>query len=364
MAPLRGTFWVLLLYDVCESIDLAKLRTLIQAAPPGRKPPLQHAAPGYVRFERPPVEELLDPVELEAGELFAGRIKYFDYGVVSIELGTHFETDWDGLIARSSGWMGMPELEGRVQALARAKIARLQAVLAKPYDEWLSEDYYVIRLNPLLDGTGQVVTARQLLDDHGAQIAQVIRGETVPLSPGEQSEALRSSLSYYADDLLVAGWLAALIYDNGAGTATAVQLLEYANTQLLEFRHYDQVLTRVLGEVYEKLEGGGGVFHRWRLAREAERLNRIRLDVTELAERFDNAIKFLSDMFDARAYRMASEKVGVSDYRRQVEEKLQAAGELYEFLSNQFHQARAFVLELMVVAILVIELIYLFRGRG
>jgi hypothetical protein len=43
-----------------------------------------------------------------------------------------------------------------------------------------------------------------------------------------------------------------------------------------------------------------------------------------------------------------------------VEEKLRIAGELYESMVNEFHQARAFVLEALVVAILVIELIHLF----
>jgi hypothetical protein len=67
-------------------------------------------------------------------------------------------------------------------------------------------------------------------------------------------------------------------------------------------------------------------------------------------------------MFYARAYKVAASRVGVTDYRNLVEEKLRTAGELYEFMTNEFHQARAFVLELMVVAILVIELIHLFRG--
>jgi hypothetical protein len=83
----------------------------------------------------------------------------------------------------------------------------------------------------------------------------------------------------------------------------------------------------------------------------------------ELTERTDNAIKFLSDMFYARAYKVAASRVGVTDYRNLVEEKLRTAGELYEFMTNEFHQARGFVLELMVVAILVIELIQLFWGR-
>jgi hypothetical protein len=43
-----------------------------------------------------------------------------------------------------------------------------------------------------------------------------------------------------------------------------------------------------------------------------------------------------------------------------VEEKLRTAGDLYEFMVDQFHQARAFLLEAMVVAILIIELAQVF----
>jgi hypothetical protein len=59
---------------------------------------------------------------------------------------------------------------------------------------------------------------------------------------------------------------------------------------------------------------------------------------------------------------VAAAKVGVTDYRNLVEQKLRMAGDLYDFMVNEFHQARAFVLEAMVVAILVIELIHLFGG--
>jgi hypothetical protein len=33
-------------------------------------------------------------------------------------------------------------------------------------------------------------------------------------------------------------------------------------------------------------------------------------------------------------------------------------------MRDQFHQSRAFVLELMVVIILLIELVYIFRGKA
>jgi uncharacterized Rmd1/YagE family protein len=88
------------------------------------------------------------------------------------------------------------------------------------------------------------------------------------------------------------------------------------------------------------------------------------LEVTELTERADNAIKFLGDMFSARLYRLAATKIGVPDYKNLVNQKLRTAEELYRFMVDQFHQGRAFVLEVTVVVILVIELVYVLYGHA
>jgi hypothetical protein len=362
MKPLRGSFWVFVLYDVAEEIQLDRLCHLVgaQLVPP--QPSFKHPAPEYVRFERPPAIEYPEQLTIETGERFEMRIKYFDYGVVSIELQLEFEANWDELVRLSNRWILAPELEGRTSELLRPRLERAVPALKQPYSPRLNEDYYIIHLREALDETGGAMTAPAMLATRGGEIAQIVRGESVPLSDGERNEVLQSSLSYYPSDLLVVGWVAALVYDTPSGAAPTIQLLEYANTQLLEFRHYDDVLTRVLEEVYKMLERHGSFLRRWKMAREAERLNTLRLDITELTERTDNAIKFLSDMFYARAYRMAAVRVGVTDYRNLVEQKLRTAGDLYEFMTNEFHQARAFVLEALVVAILVIELIHLFRG--
>ena len=57
MPPLRGSFFVLILYDVAEEIQLSKVRGLLGAEPPRREPSFKHRAPRYVRFECPPVVE-------------------------------------------------------------------------------------------------------------------------------------------------------------------------------------------------------------------------------------------------------------------------------------------------------------------
>jgi len=362
MPPLQGSLWALVLYDVAEQIDLEKLSGLVGAGAARPQPRFKHPAPEYVRFERPPVVEYLDPIRIGSGHELPARIKYFDYGVVSVELNLKFETGWDELVGLSSRWIPSPDVEKFTSDLVRTRLERVQAALEQPYPVHLSEDYYIIHLREALDDAGQPLTAAALLANHAEQIAQIVRGESTPLSESERNEVLQSCLSYYPTDLLVVGWVGALLYDTPEGAAPTIQLLEYANTQLLEFRHYDEVLTRVLEHVYKTLEHRGGLLRRWKMAREAERLNTLRLDVRELTERTDNAIKFLSDMFYARAYRVAARRVGVTDYRDLVEEKLRTAGELYEFMTNEFHQSRAFILEVMVVAILVIELFHLF-GR-
>ena len=364
MPSLRGSFWSLTLFDVAESIDLARLREFIGAEPQRREPSFRHPVPEYVRFERPPVVEYPEPLLIAGGVEFRGAIKYFNYGVISIELELPFESGWDDLVTLSTRWINSPDIARAALDLAAGRMKKIGPATTQVYPEFLSEDYYIVQILDARGAVGDPMTADEMLASFGPSIAGIIRGETAPLSASERNEALQASMSYYATDLLVAGWTAAVVYDTPEGAAPTIQLLEYANTQLLEFRHYDEVLTRVLADVYKRLEHKGGFFRRWRMAAEAERLNTIRLDVTELAERTDNAIKFLSDMFYARAYRMAAQRVGVPDYRQLVEAKLRTAGELYEFMVDEFHQARAFVLEVMVVAILVIELAHLFGAAG
>ena len=356
-ASLQGTVLALLLYDVCEEIRLEDLRQIFGARTV--TPSTKTAAPELVRFARPPVVEPLEALTLGGGERVNGQIKYYDYGVVSVILELPFNGEWDMLMQLSSRWMWDPEFERRARAVVQQKLNRAEPALIKPYKEWLSEDYFIFQLREIAG----VTTAAELIAKHGSQIAQIVRGETTTLADTERNEVLHSSVSYYANDVAFIGWNSALVYDTAAGAQTACELLEYANSQLLEFRHYDDLLTQELEGVYSSLEKGRGALARWKLGGEATRLQTVLLEVTQLTERADNAIKFLSDMFSARLYRMASARVGVGDYKNLVNQKLTTAEELYRFMMDQFHQGRAFILEFTVVIILVIELFYFFRGK-
>ncbi len=359
-APLCGSVLVLIQFDVCEEIRLDELRQILGARTADAS--FKHLAPGYVRFQRPPVEEALEPLVLESGERLQGEIKYFDYGVVSVVFELPFSGDWDKLVQLSSRWVWDTNFESLATRIVKEKLERAAPALVKPYTtEWLQEDYFIFHLreiagSPSADRTAGFSRRLASLKSCAAKPSRSPMANarkfcnrafpTIPTTSPSSDGTPPSSTTA------------------PSGAETAIQLLQYANSQLLEFRHYDELLTKQLEGVYDFLERGGrGLWSRWRTARAASKLHTVLLDVSELTERADNAIKFLSDMFSARLYKLAALKVGVPDYKDLVQQKLQTAEELYRFMVDEFNQSRAFVLELMVVIILIIELVYFFRGK-
>lgn len=357
----RGFFRIFSIFDIAEAIDLDKLRRLLgpEAAP--RSPGYVHLTPEYAQAQNPPLLESVEPVTLPGGERLEARIKYYWFGVASVEFSAPFECSFNSVCGESYRWMNAPEVEKAAQDLLRQRLERFRPTLVKPSPKWLDEDYLVIDIRSTLYADGRSATGTDLLEHFGDQVTQLVRGEIAPLSGAERDEILRDALSYYPTDLIVAGWAAALVYDKPDSTSAILDLLEYANTQLLEFRFYDELLTNLLSNVYSSLEGHESLLSHWRLPRRAGRLNRLRLDIMDLAERTEYAVKFISDTYFARVYRLCSAKIGVDDYKTLVNEKLKTAGELYEFMVAQFNERRMFALEVVVAILVLLDVILLLR---
>jgi hypothetical protein len=361
---LRGCFRVLLFYDVAEAIDLPKLRDLL--GPRGGE--VQHGfsrrTPEYVRFEQPPVIEVVDDLLLAGGERLSCSLKYYAYAVTVVQFEVPFECDWSGLLSHTSRWIDAGELEVHARELVRRHLAALAPAVVRPNAQWLQESYLVVELREATAGAAGRPTATELLSAHASEIAQLIRGEVTPVAPRIVEDTAETSLSYYPSDLVVIGPSAALVYDRPEDATATSYVLEYAKMQLLEFRYYDGLMTRLLSGAYDTLEQKRNILlSRWSLPRRAQRLNALRLDVMELTERIDNAIKFVSDIYYARVYGLAATRMGVPDYRELVDEKLLAMGGLYEFMMDQFNETRSFVLEVAVTILALLDVLFLLRGR-
>ena len=361
---LRGNFRVLTLYDAAEAFDLEKLRELLGPRAGTARRVFPRGTPEYVRFEQAPIVEPAHPIELSPGERVLCSIKYYSFAVIVVQFEIPFECDWDQLLRQASRWTDSADVEPHARRIAQEHLEQMADAVLKPVKEWLQEGYLTINLEEVGEPGTDRPEAAELLSRHADQIAQLVRGELAPLAPAVAEEILKSSLSYYKTDLVVIGASAALVYDHGEDAAATNQVLEYAKMQLLEFRYYDGLMMRLLSDVYTALEARrNALFSRWSVPRDAKRFNTIRLDVMELTERIDNAIKFVSDIYYARLYRLAATGMGVPDYRSLVDKKLRTVGELYDVLVDQFNEARSFVVEFAIAVLCLLDVIFLFRMK-
>lgn len=368
MVSLRGVFQLYVLYDVAEAFNVDQIRNILGERASRARQVLPRRTPEYIRFEEAPIIDQAASLSLSSGQQIACSIKYYRFAVCVVQLDVPFDCGWPNLLRQASQWMDAPELEPLTRQLLRERLKEISSAVLKPNADWLQESYFITAIDHISDPSGTNATATDLLSLYGIEIAQLVRGEAVPLAQRTTEEALQSSLSYYPSDLVVIGAAAALVFDHSDDASATFQVLEYAKVQLLEFRYYDGLMTPLLSEVYDVLEAKRTMLaQRWNLPRESERFNTIRLDLMELTERVDNAVKFVSDAYYARVYKLAANRIGLPEYRALVDEKLRTMEELYEYMVDRFNEARSFIVELSIAILALVDVLLLFillvRGK-
>jgi len=144
---LQGSVLVLIQFDVCEEIKLDSLRDIFGAR--RQEASFKHPAPGYVRFQRHPVVEQVEPLVLESGERLDVQIKYYDYGVLSVVFELPFSGDWDTLVRLAGRWVWDTDFTSFAQKIVKQKIERARPALVKLYESWLDEDYFVFHVRDI-----------------------------------------------------------------------------------------------------------------------------------------------------------------------------------------------------------------------
>lgn len=350
-----ATFYASFLFDVADTIDLTKLRSIAgESAAPA---PLRfRAAPTAenIQFAVPPLAANLPPIAID-GSAASARAKVFDYGVVSVRFAFPYTGTWTGFVDLTIALRAGERLLNEARRLLDDILRDCAAVLIEPHPT-LVEDYFagaIEQLDPPLD-------AAALLAAHATSIVAVMHAEHQPLSPEEQTETLRLRFSYMPDDMVVVQWDSAFIYDSEEAAEVILDLLEFANSQLVEFRTYDARLDAELDAIYAAdipLRPGWRPLHRRRAEESAEALRYLLVDIRELADRASNALKIVGDAYYARVYRAISQRLGLDVWQRQIESKLDSVGDVYRYLVDQAQTARSEFLELIVIVLIAIEIV-------
>ena len=87
------------------------------------------------------------------------------------------------------------------------------------------------------------------------------------------------------------------------------------------------------------------------------------IDVNEITDCTENALKIVGDIYAARVLSLASARLGLDRWKASVEDKLETLDDIYRFSVEQVTISRGQFLELTVVLILILELILFFPWR-
>jgi len=354
-----GHVTALRLFDIANAIDLAAAEKLwsLQARQ-GQRSRLMGTPPKAVSFGVPPLSLLLPPVTLTlAGEPVEAQVsaRLYEFGAVTLAV---------RVPAEALGWEAFSALVNEVDAeigpqaattLWRDLLAQLRAAVGKALDRpaasTLEEDYLVATVQLFSEPVAASALGREI------DLVPLLSGEQRHLAEGARADLLRRRFSYYADDLVVLTWDRAFIYEPRRDTDVA-DVIEVANAQLLEMRYYDELLDDELPRMYDLVEAT----RRWsfsprRFASLARRLYTLVAEVTELTEKVDNALQVTEDVYLARVYTAALDQFRVKLVSAAVDRKLAIIRDTYQALYDESASARAGLMEMAIVVLILVEVV-------
>ncbi len=349
------------LFDVAEEIDLDAAQRLL--ALDTRRVRLTRAGAEYLLLPNPPLAVELGHrmLAVNAGAVgvdVVGRL--FDHGSVSIRLRVPVPqgTDVATLIPLADELYDSPA----VDALALEVLESLRPGIAPALRSaklWDQTESYAVHFVERIQGAP---SAAEVLA--WPELAPLLLGETrePKLSAAERSDVTAQHFSYGEQDLVVVDWNAAFVYEP-TGSTDIPDILEICNGQLLEFRYYDHQLDRQLarvGETLRRTRRRGVPLFRSTDAPLARSVQLTLIEMSEALERVENSLKVIGDFYLAKVYEAALEQLRVDDWKASVQRKQQTLGDVYQWLKGEVDTARSLTLEVMIVALIVVEVILAF----
>ncbi len=360
-----GAVLVYRLFDVADAVDLVTAEKAV-AAPKSRLR-LEGAQSGSaLELPRPPLHLGLGPreVPLASGPRRAEASAHvFDYGVVSIRYTLPIApgTSLADLVPLAEELFvdPTPGLDAAARREADELSRALGGALERPH-AWEGLESYQVFLVRRFEGPA---FAADLLAN--APIAELLLGETstVALSRAERAEVLGYHFTYLEDDLAVLHWNSALVVEP-SGVEDIPDLLELATAHLLELRYYDALLDRELHRIYDEIEAGGSpianIFTRRyrRLQRETAALL---VELSEMIERLENAVKIVGDFYLARLYQSAVRRFRLPAWQDTVLRKQKLVSDVHDLTGNAADTSRSELLEVAIIVLILFEIVAAFR---
>jgi hypothetical protein len=355
-----GVLRVYRLFDVADAVDLPHAEKLLAA--PRSRLRLESAGSSALEIPRPPVQVALGTrvLPLSSGPHEAqASAKLYDYGVASIQyhLAIAPGTRLGDLVPLSEELVAQPTpaLDAAARREAEELARALGPALERPHTWEGLETYQVFFVRRLeIPASAPEILA-------GAPLGRLLLGESSPvrLSNAEREDVLKHAFSYLENDLAVVDWNSAFVLEP-SGVGDIPDLLEFATAHLLELRYYDSLLDRELHAIYDEIEAKGvkpSVFT-GRYRQLQQRTAALLLELSEMIERLENAVKIIGDFYLARVYRSAVRRFRLPAWQESVLRKQKLLAGVNDLLSDIADTRRGELLELTVILLILWEILY------
>jgi hypothetical protein len=329
-----GTLTIWQLFDIGDAIDLDRAEACLAASATPRSLPASVRQSSSIQIADPPVWVDLGVISTAVGGLVVeGRLRASMYNLGAVALALILT------LPQFTGWDAVAEL--------------IQPAIRHPAHTPLVEHYCALMVEQLAEPTNTAALAGH------PRVQAGLFGERRLLSP--DATAMVARLSYYPDDLALVSWNGALLIDTDPGVAaTTADLIEFACIERLSLHSCDTALDSDLAQLYSRIAAARRRFA-LPLARRYSRLlsdvQQLVIEVAEVTERIDNALKVTDDVCRNRLYGMVLQVLQVQVWRAGVEHKLGLLRETYGMLHDASDAEGATALEATIVVLILIELL-------
>lgn len=341
------SIYIYRIYDTGREFDLDRLeRELPDEHMPSRarfyrvrtKSIQMEAPPLLVKLGTFPLHEKPDSV------WFSAQAKIFDIGAISICL--RYEPQPDTTVDLETVGLGFAGQIGFDGIFARV-VQYLEKVLQPGIEIGdIEPDFYE-------DYTIYHITHSEELPDP----VPLLMGERVDFSEQMRAQVLSNRLSYSQADYAIVTWDTALICD-AEDAGDLLDLIEFANVQLLELRYYDNLLNRQMEKMYDDIEVAA-TKSSYRKTRDYREIIGTRMqliaDITEVRERIENLIKITEDIYYARVYQTTLKVLRSDQWTESLNRKLQVIQQNYALLSNEVNIQHSYYLEWIIIVLIALE---------
>ena len=350
-----GSYHVLYAFDIAFEIRLSQIPILFGD--------LQRDSARFsflsrgIHRETQPVTMLAEPITLEIQGrpvTFDLSFTFFDLGALSIEFMAPLETnDLQDLPRLANALHNSGALASKARELADSVSKRAHPALVNAEVARASSLFTVFNIQ---SHTGPVLVD-DLIEQHGPQLAQVLRGSEESIGFTEERRTLSLSVTYSDQDVVFASTNAALIFDETS--SDVVDIFELANAQAVELRYIDARLDRALQALYEENEKRPSLWQRMTNVFELQiqKLNTMHLDTAIILDRVDNSFKFAQDSYLSQIHELAIHKMFLKTFLQGIDRKLTSVREISSELRDRATQSRMEILEWIVIVLIAIEVI-------